>query len=200
MKVSRTSWKTIPVLGLVFILSSCEKSLEQKDYAAYVTNPENGLKKTQVIGDFEISALYEPVDFILSKEFSLEDKQGIEQRRTELASFEHFQFRIKLLEGGNILNHDETMSCNESSRVNHFSFEATGDFMLIAGGDTLPCKLAHYSRNYNLTPTIDLTLSFPKANETNDLKLIYTDSQFSIGKVKFLFERERIEDTPALKI
>lgn len=185
---------------ITFSFFSCKKTLEKKEYAAFVSDPQNGLRKTQTLGEFELSVMYEPTDYILSKEFDQANSNEIEKRREELDQFEHFQFRIKLIGGGNILKYREDYTNNEASRINHFSFDARKDFILVSESDTMTCKIAHYSRNYNLTPTVDLSLTFDKANHNEKLKLIYTDSQYGIGKVKFLFESDAILNTPELKL
>ena len=185
---------------LIVIIISCRKKLDKEEYAIFVTDPENGFRKTQTIGEFELSVLYEPTDYIVSKEFDKNDESKIESRKKELSEFEHFQFRLKLIEGGNILKYKETFNHNESSRINHFSFETKNDFILVSDSDTLTCKIAIYSRNYNLTPTIDLSLTFDKVNTDEDFRLIYHDQQFDLGKVKFLFKKEDLENIPELKL
>lgn len=187
------------LLCALVVFSACRKSLSKEDYAAFVTNPENGLRKTENLGDIELSVLYEPADYLLSREFETGGTDQAESRKIELDQYEHFQFRLKLSRGGNILKYREDSWHNENSRINHFSFDAQRDFQLVDGSDTLPCKIALYSRNYNLTPTIDLSLTFERSSRENDLRLVYTDSEFGIGKTKFLFKQEDIENAPELK-
>ncbi|MBD3638025.1 MAG: hypothetical protein HUJ25_11790 [Crocinitomicaceae bacterium] len=183
----------IALIGM--LLLSCTKQLNEKEYAQYVSNPENGLRKDQVVGDFELSAMYEPVEYILS----LEQPGDIETRRNELNEYEHFQFRIKLNTGGNILMHNETSEHNEVTRINHFSFMCHQDFMIISDADTSKCVGAIYSRNYNLTPTIDLSLAFNQLEKDENWQLIYTDQQFNLGRTKFLFKKEYLSDLPEFK-
>ena len=70
---------------------------------------------------------------------------------------------------------------------------------IVNGKDTLACQLAHYSRNYNLTPTVDLSLAFDPVDKTKDFTLVYSDTQFNIGKVKFKFREDDFRELPALK-
>ena len=188
-------------ISLLIAMSSCSNELERAEFVSYVTNPKNGLRNDQNIGDFEISVMYEPVDYIIEREFRNDiSKESVTDRKKELAEFEHFQFRIKLTKGGNILRYNENIYQNETSRINHFSFDAKRDFKIVSGNDTTYCRLAHYSRNYNLTPTIDLSLTFDKIEKTRNLQLVYQDQQFDIGKVKFMFKKEAFEDLPDLKL
>ena len=83
--------------GFIF---SCTKELDGNEYKAFVSNPENGLRKNQTIGDFELSAMYEPANYLLAQGNGDISKEEYEQ-------YEHFQFRIKLNPGGNILLYKE---------------------------------------------------------------------------------------------
>lgn len=182
----------IIVSYLLLLIASCEKQLTNEEYAVYVTDPENGLRINETVNDFDLSVMYEPSEYFAAKseaQFTVE----------EVATFEHFQFRIKLIEGGNILLYKENQNINEVTRINHFGFTVKEDFFIVAGQDTLNCKLAHYSRNYNLSPTIDLSLTFDAIPKTNDWQFVYDDQQFNLGRVKFLFKSEDLSDLPALK-
>lgn len=181
-----------------FFLSGCQKQLSPEDYTAYVSDPNNGLRKDKVINGFEISIMYEPVDFLMAQD-DLSSIDNGSERRNELEQFEHFQFRIKALNGSNVLLFNETKSQNEVTRINHFSFYAKNDFELVSGNDTNQCMVAHYSRNYNLSPTVDLSLAFDPIEKDHDWQLIYVDKQFNLGIIKFLFKEEDITGLPELK-
>ena len=181
------------ILGLLF--TSCTKYLDSEEYSAFVSDPENGLRKDESVSDFKVSVMYEPTEYIISQE----SPSDIESRRDELNDFEHFQFRIELLKGGNILTYKESASLNQNTRINHFSFYAKEDFKLVVDEDTSNCSLAIYSRNYNLTPTVDLTLSFKEQNKESDWQLIYDDSQFGLGRMKFLFDEHDLKGLPVYK-
>ena len=183
----------IVLLQIIFV--SCQNQLTADEYLQYVSDPENGLRKDQNVQGFELSIMYEPTEYLMAKK---QDNSGLEKRVAELNEFEHFQFRIKLKSGKNILMYNETQETNEVTRINHFGFQAKNDFMIISAEDTNYCVLSHYSRNYNLTPTIDLTLAFNKIDKNTDWQLVYSDKQFNLGRIKFLFKKEDITDLPIL--
>lgn len=176
------------VIGLV----SCQKELTLEEYSAYISNPDNGLRINQTVSGFELSAMYEPANYFSAR-------QNSDLTVEEASAYEHIQFRIKLLQGGNILLYKETQHQNEVTRINHFGFMAQDDFVIYTGSDTNRCKMVHFSRNYNLSPTVDLSLAFDAIPKTNDWQLVYNDKQFNLGRVKFLFKSEDLTDIPALK-
>lgn len=173
-------------------LMSCQKDLTLEEYSAYISNPENGLRINQNLGDFELSAMFEPSVYFTKK-------QNGDLTLDEVSQFEHFQFRIKLNSGGNILMYKETQLQNEVTRINHFGFMGHQDFHILTAQDTFDCKLAHFSRNYNLSPTIDLSLAFDAIPKNDDWQLIYNDQQFNLGRIKFLFKSNDLENIPELK-
>ena len=183
------------ILSLAFINFSCEKELNAEEYAQFVSDPESGLRKDVQINGFELSVMYEPADYLIGKQnISMDDSLV-----SNIRMYEHFQFRIRLIKGGDILLYNETVEQNEVTRINHFGFDAKNDFMLVSGIDTNYCKLAHFSRNYNLSPTVDLTLAFDKIEIKEDWQLIYEDNQFNLGRSKFLFDKNDLTDLPSLK-
>ncbi len=187
----------ILLISVVLFLTGCSQALDHKAYMAYVSNPENGLVKTRTVGDFEVSVRYEPADFIIAGE---QEKGSVDSEfKSSAHEFEHFQFRIKLKQGGNILNYKSTSMINQNSRINHFSFNARQDFKIISGGKAYPCKLTYYSRNYNLTPTVDISLVFDRIPLADDWQLVYTDQQFDLGRIKFLLKQNHLADLPTLK-
>lgn len=184
-------WISIALFtGLFF---SCTKELDAEEYKIFVSNPANGLRVNQAVGDFELSAMYEPTNYLLAQGNGNASREEYEQ-------FEHFQFRIKLNAGGNILLYKETQQQNEVTRINHFGFIAQNDFEIRTANDTNQCKMVHFSRNYNLSPTIDLSLAFDAIPKSDDWQLVYEDQQFNLGTIKFLFKESNLNNLPELKL
>lgn len=188
--------KVLIILSLLaIVIGSCQKELNLSAYESFCSNPENGLRKEADSNGFLLSVKYEPSQLLIGRQ----GLSNIEAEDYGVDNYEHFQFQIKLISGGNILLHNETPSINEVTRINHFSFNAKNDFYLIQNEDTVACDLAHYSRNYNLSPTIDLSLAFPKIDKISDWQFVYTDKQFNIGRTKFMFKAEDLKNLPELK-
>lgn len=183
------------ILSCVAVVS-CQKELTKNEYQSFVVDPENGLRKDFETKDFDISVMYEPAEYLQAK---MSDNEIEPVSLSDIENYEHFQFRIRLKSGSNILMYNETSSKNEVTRINHFGFTAQDDFIIVSELDTSRCKLAHYSRNYNLSPTVDLTLAFDRIEKTSDWQFIYSDQQFDLGRIKFLFKQEDLEDLPKLK-
>ena len=187
------------LISLVFF--SCSSVLEREDYVNFILNPDNGLIKKQTVENIEISVMYEPTDFIIQREFDLlDDETLISERKKELEDYLHFQFRLKLEKGGNILAFNQDEKYNESTRVSHFSFNSKNDFKIVSEMDTVACQIAHYSRNYNLSPTIDLSIVFDRLPTDQDWQFIYKDAQYGIGTTKFLFSKSDLQTIPTLKL
>ena len=180
---------------------SCQNELEAQEYLTWMSDPENGLRKDASVGDFELSLMYQPTNYLIAKEISVNNNfDGYENKKETLGEVNNFQFRIKLKNGDHILRYHQNNSINENTRINYFSFLVKDDFKLESKTDTINCKLAHFSRNYNISPTVDLTLMFGELNKSSDWRIIYKDTQFGLGTVKFTIKEEDINNIPSLKV
>lgn len=198
--VNKSQYILLIVLLQIFFVS-CQEQLTANEYLQFVSDPENGLRKDQNVQGFELSVMYQPVDYSIAREI----ESGVEvsdynSKKESLGNSESFQFRIKLTEGGNILRYNQNNNLNENTRINHFSFLAKDDFSIITKTDTVACNLCHYSRNYNLTPTVDLSLLFDELTKDSNWQLVYKDTQFGLGTVKFVIKKEDINNIPSLKV
>ena len=193
---TQVSKRFVYIMVATLILGSCQKELSPEEYVSWVNNPENGLRISQTLGDFEVEVKYEPAEY----NEAMTHLKDLNQSNPEYSEYEHFQFRIKSLIGGDILRYKENQTNNEVTRINHFSFNSKSDFKVIVGADTNDCKLSVYSRNYNLSPTIDLSMSFNKMEKSQDWQFIYSDKEFNLGTLKFMFRKEDLNSIPLLVI
>ena len=72
--------------------------------------------------------------------------------------------------------------------VSYLSFEIQHDFKLInSQGDTIPAAYTLYERNFHVAPFEKLIVGFSGDDETDRVKLIYTDHLFEKGTSEFSF-------------
>ena len=64
---------------------SCKKELESRDYLTWMSDPENGLRKDVVIGNFELSVMYQSTDYLLAREMTTTDNfNNVEKKKSYL--------------------------------------------------------------------------------------------------------------------
>lgn len=196
--------KRLGRLTLVFIvLASCsKKELLPSELIHWVENEENGLRKRQNFENYFFEAKYKPIEYIIA----LEGRSDVitqgkyESIREELSGLQYLDLNIGTLRSdGNALS--SSISSNEEyfERLDYFITYARHDIFMVQGKDTLYPKLFHFERNYGLAPKNTLLLGFDQIKTVSDRILIIDDQILGVGRVKFMFENDKINLTPTLK-
>lgn len=191
--------KVIFILVLASFFS-CERSLSPEEYVAWAKSNSGNLIQKTSLKNIQLALKYEPSDLLIAEEILMDKSVNRGSVKLAYDEFEHFQFQISKLNGGNVLEIDESQQLNRYTRVNYFTFLAKKDFVIIQNEDTLNCLSAHLSQTYNLSPNIDISLAFNRLKEDQDFQFIYNDTQFKLGKIKFQFGKELFADIPKLNL
>jgi hypothetical protein len=168
------------VLGLLVfaILFACRKqyfvSMPEKE-KVYYTNDALVLRKE--IGNYFFELKHAPDQ---SSENDTQEHQ-------------YFVLKIGVMKGNDILSEGIGDESEYHSRLTYFDQEAQADMKLVEAGDTLPCLLYHYERNYGIAPFNNIVMTFPNSKTqsgTNDKLFIFEDNILGLGTIKFKLEKE----------
>ena len=196
-------------LGIFLFRLGCgSPDLEPIDYVHWVEDEENGLKVSKVIDDFKFTLQYKPLEYLVAKQ---EKTHELETKvlNTELKKVEgmqYYTFSIGSADGQSVLlktGLDSEVEYYE--RINYFSFEMQRDLFLVQDNDTLPCKLFHFERTYNLMPMNNIVLGFElteeeqSGNTYSNKTLIYNDRMLDMGTVRLTIKGENIGNLPKMK-
>lgn len=190
---------------LVAALSSCAKEkLVPADYIAWVDNESNGLTKSRTFGDLMVTARFRPVEYqVAIGEGDPELKSDVlSSRREQLEGMQYYMVRFSLLsKSKDVMKHGISSEQEYYERLNYCSFGLQEDIMMVQDGDTLRCRLFNAVRSYGLSPNADYILAFEeKTNEgSSDRTLIIDDKVYGLGKIKFAFSQDDLEDIPAIR-
>ena len=192
---------------LLGTLASCgPDSLPPAEYVQYVSNPDNGLKRSKTIGDYTYSVQYKPVDYVIANEARKPDLTTTERdaRKSELDGLQYFTFRVANATGGqDVLTLNNQTEQDYSAKVGYLSFDFQHDIALVDGGDTLGCKLYNFVRTYGLAPYVDFVMAFDKPSEdettNSDKTLIVEDRVFGAGTIKFAIDAGDIKALPLME-
>ena len=187
---------------VVLVMTSCSHSLKPVDYVHYVEDSKNGLHPWQEKSLFLFSLQYKPLDYVALEELRQQQvtSQQLKQEKKSFGTMQYFTLRISTKDSSNDLLKTGTKTAQEySKRQNYFDFIIQNDLKLIEGGDTLPCRLCHFVRNYGLTPYGDFVLGFEQPKNESDLKFIYNDNILGTGPVTFLIRQSSIDHIPQIK-
>ncbi len=180
--------------------------LKPVEMVNWVEDQENGLLQQKTIDDLSFSALYKPAQYMSIVELHKMkvdiDSGKFEQVQQSYKGMEYFTYKISTDKTNDELLKYKTSSSDEYyQRLEYYSFKAQNDFYLIAGKDSLPCKLFHFERTFGLTPVLTFVLGFQgERKPAQDLTLVYNDKIFSNGLIKLNFGLESLSSIPAVTI
>jgi len=189
------------LLSMFFSCSSDE--LEVKDYLAYVKNPDNGLKVSKDLNEYQFELQYKPVEFIaINEQRTIHVDTAIyKQRVEELNGLQYYTLKIQALAGKEMMRTGITSEQEYSNRLQYFSDIAQYDMRLIDGNDTLTCVLFHFERNYGVAPYNNIVLGFPKtAGEVEDRTFTFSEQVLGVGKVNLKVAKQDINNIPKVKL
>lgn len=189
------------LLSTFFSCSSDE--LEIKDYLAYVKNPDNGLKISKDLNEYQFELQYKPVEFIAINEQRTTqiDTALFDQRIKELNGLQYYTLKIQSLTGAEVMRTGISSEQEYGNRLQYFSDLAQYDMRLVDGNDTLTCALFHFERNYGVAPYNNIVLGFSKiAGENNTKTFTFNEQALGVGKVKLKVAKQDINNIPKVKL
>ena len=185
-----------------FLFVGCDfNSLSPERYARWMTTNQSRLSAHSTQADLNLSLSYLPADWLALREAGVENTGTLAKARTEYAGLEYYRLRIALQSGqGDVLQFKAGSTDEYYQRVEYFSFGLQNDIRLLAGKDTLPCRLFHFERNYGAAPYADFMLGFDEKPENRtDRILFYDDKVFSNSLIHLTIPAETIQRIPKLK-
>lgn len=198
-------FKKISLLPFVIFCLSCNKVsvVDAASYVKYVNNRDNGLIQEYENEDkaLKITTKYKPAEYLAIKEIGPEafHPDSILTLAKEFKGGYHLGFTISSTQTGYDVIKEKLSPKEYLKRVTYLTGEIRNDFKLLVGLDTVPCSIAHYERNYNISPNNNFMLVFPKDKTLKeDLVLIYDDKVFGEGKLEFRIKYKNIKNIPKL--
>lgn len=202
MKAIKFIWSSFMVLSL---LGCGREDLRPSDYVQWVNNPENGLLKKKIIPPLTVEVLYKPLAYIVANEerSNAIPKEVYEQRVKELGSLQYYTLKLGIIdENLDVTNYEVTNNAEQQERLNYLSFAMQKDIKLIDGKDTLPCKLFHFERSYDLSSARTFVLAFDQleTNQNQSKTLVLDLPYFKTGPIKLNYKTADLEAIPSLKL
>lgn len=145
----------ILILIMGALLFSCSSDeLTVADYLSYINNPDNGLKVSKELNEYEFELLYKPVEYIaINEQRTVDVDEVVYQKRIgELEDLQYYTLKIQSLSGSEMMRTGIRTEQEYSNRLQYFSDIAQYDMRLVDGNDTLTCVLFHFERNYGVAP------------------------------------------------
>lgn len=193
-------------IWLMGSLTSCgNEVLLPSDYIVWVEDPTNGLNKKKQVPPLEVTALYKPAEYIIANEerTNILSESVYQERSNKLLGMHYLTLKLGIEEEGkSVVDYQIETAQEKEERYNYLSFAMQRDIKLVEGTDTLPCKLYHFERSYDLVSYRTFVLGFEKRkeNEDKDKTLILDLAYFNTGPIKLNYKATDINSVPNIKL
>lgn len=182
----------ISILSFLVVIISCntKKELSLEEYKSYINDEDNGLTKTQELGDLEYKLTIIPEQLI--------NRNIRKQKKSKLISL---RYKISYNKGKDILKTGISSIKDYNMKLMYLTTNIQNDFYLVNGEDTSNCTLLVPEYIDGITPYITCNVSF-QLNQSyvrNDLNIVYIDNLFSGEKINFLIKKNDLNNLPKLK-
>lgn len=203
MKVSK---RLNILIGLLLtLLVSCQEKLTPLEYKQWAESEESGLVKQKEVNGLTFRAQYKTREYsvLLQKGPRGIENCDIEKEVAAISEDHQILLTIDNSENGTPpLEHEIYDERDYYARLQYLtSGEVSKDcFLLTEQKDTVPCALSHFERDFGIGPKLNLSLAFDRSRvpENERIQLCFKDRMFNRGMIKFIFEKESINELPLL--
>ncbi len=203
------------IVGFCFfiILTACGKK-DLAEYAHYLTDAASGLTQKQSKGKMGFSATYQPLDFVAGRQLEAEarNESGLKKAEAAYLGMQYVNFELYTegaAAGQNTLKQLIEKQVGEAQwaeTLSYYNFGMQSDLGLVSGIDTLPCAFYHLEQTGNLGNRMRFFVGFRddkklmKPHFIDDLRLYYFDRTVSKDTLYFTFSKDKLNQTPDLKL
>jgi hypothetical protein len=187
------------LFGIVISSFGCHpQQLAPDDYLRWVESESNGLHLKHTVNGITFRLQYKPHLYILLKQH-----QGhipdVQNELQQLAGLQYYDFSVSSSSGETLLEGGDPDDQKSDSQVEYFTSNIKRNICLVENGDTLPCELSYFERNYGAAEGNLLVLGFREnspASGPADRTFIYHDDVFNSGQVKLVLQGSAIASVP----
>jgi hypothetical protein len=186
------------------LLNNCTpKKLPFEKLNLYLQDESNGVKKTQVIGDFTYTLTYKPHDLLVWQE--LQGNKNIKDTLLNRlkSKYEKYDYYILNIKAGDkdVLNGASSNMQMFSQNLQTLSFHmADYTYAVTEKKDTLYLADFHFPRLYGMGGGTQVILAYNKDKEPGSYTDIFLDDiGVGTGRQVFRFKKEDIEKIPMLE-
>lgn len=182
---------------LILTLLGCGHAVDPGRYVKYMTDPENGLKGTEVKRGYEYEWQFLSAQMCALKELGNKrpDPESFWSLVEEFQGNYYFTLVIRQKPGIPAQN-------RRVPTAQEIQFQLKPDFKLIAGKEGVSCSGYHVEYMDNDYSQIRMNLIFPKSGDTEhkDILFQFNDRYFSNQMIQFEIDQSRLSKIPLLKI
>ncbi len=187
---------------LLFAITACQPEfLTKEELSAYVSDEENGLKKSVDLGNSRVEVLYRPTDLMVQQELGSEPADT-SILRTMRGKYDGYYYFVLSLSNNNKEALHQTGGAQYSDLVQTLSFRMNDYVSLTTSAqDTIPVGDFILNRTYGLGSSTDLLFVFNKerALDKEWVQFNLNELGLGIGNQRFRFRVKDLQKVPKIK-
>lgn len=186
---------TFLLVGIGF--SSCnelkpEEFIKQVNDEAGAFNSKHSFESKNLL----LNTVFKPAEFnaLMDLDGDTDYRNRFRQITEEQEASLRFDFRISCLDPSYDIIKDTLPPDLYIERIEYLTSAMKDDISLVMGTDTLMPNFFHFERTYNIMPYNNFLLGFdlPRDEVRDDIKILYDDKLFGVGRVEFEFDKNTI--------
>ncbi len=189
-------------LFLIVLVISCKPNTfsSEKELVAYIQDEENGLKKTNEVGDYKVTVTFRPTDLLIKQEVGESPTQeAIVKARKKYQNY--YYFILSLSKSGKEALDQSQGFGQYSEMVQKLSFRVP-EFvnMTTSANDTIPVADFILNRTYGLGSSTDILVVFnkEKAKEQTWVQFNLNEFGMNLGNNRTRFKVNDLDNCPHL--
>lgn len=194
----------IHISWLLLLLTACKSELLPPDqYLQWAAQADNGLAVNRQIGPFMYTAKFLPIALqVLDQAEKPFSKAKLNQQIKARLGDLRFQFKIQTLDQAiPVLKYGIQDTESYQARMNYLVGQMKNDLYLIRDADTVRASLFHFEQTYDLAPYVSCLVSFADQQQPyTEQVLVFNDTHFGGGPIKFAFPQQTLSTLPQLKL
>jgi hypothetical protein len=195
--------KRISLSFLLFLaVAACKPQfLAPADLRAYISDEDNGLKKTIKLKDTQVTVLYRPTDLLVYQEIGDDTTNAAKIRELRTKYDQNLYFILSLSTASKESLHLTTGS-QYSDLVQTLSFQMSEYVsMTTAANDTIPVADFILNRTYGMSNSTDLLFVFDKDKAKGKDWVQFNLNEFGLGmgNQRFRFNVKDLDEVPEIQ-
>lgn len=179
--------------------------INKAEYIPYIEDSKNGFKVRQSDEQYTLIAQFKPAEYIVLKE-----RNGIHQSVDEVKNLcEEFDNQLFFNFTVANKNHSFGLLGNKQSspelfseKQKHYNFNASDNFVLTYGKDTIQSNYVHLEQTIGIKPFTTFLLGFTKPYQKypkKNLTLYFKEEFDEFATQQFIFKKRTLNKQPILK-
>lgn len=199
------------VCGLCIFYGCRPDYLKPADYVRYVRDSDNGFIQRQDQADVFIEAFYQPPEYAALMQISPGELSEPRLKKEMEGNSTFYQFMLSLGSAtaapvDEVLTKSNNGAEGFDAKKQKMLYRLQHSFALLAGKDSLRCVFYHAQPSGKIDNAYHFILAFEAdsakivENKSENLTLVYLDSLWFQKRFDFVFDKNKINQSPGLKL